>query len=393
MCQSLSSDGISCSFPALRGVSLAENAIAEADIAAVHQTILAMHARRLPKKKACLPSQQIVVFDGPCMRAAAIACCLHKSSSSHEFTMLGSEFDIFCASSFSAVIAVATAMKLPAELIFNFFREVCKSVFSTTPYLTLANQAGRVIRDWWTGGNFYSAAAFRTALVQLFTESTLKIRFETLTSLIGKKIILFAAHQETASSAHVKPVVFRSYAEETVSGTPSTATVEDVLKACCATPTFFAASSIAGNNCVDHLHVPMTALLSDLLTTLKLDAKAAITVFTTAGEDSFLAASNPLVPLALASCISIAPKRGSYGVAPSALVTSLRQKVELGNVARMTCAGVSLSVRQVAAVGKIFDDIPLDLGDPQVLQVGIPNKVRQIDFSFLQSDGKMRGNE
>jgi predicted acylesterase/phospholipase RssA len=388
--QALTREGSSCSFPALRGVSLAENDISEQDMTSVQSSIRDIQDRRLPKKRACLPSQLVAVFDAPCMRSAAIAYCLHMSASTDEMMALSSKFDIFCGSSFSAIIAVAVAMKLPSELIVAFFRTISKTVFATTPYLSLMNHAGRVVRDWWTAGNFYSAAALRAALVDLFTESTLKVHFDALSALIGKKVVLFAAagSSDEVSDASAPPVVFRSFLldgpDDRASPTP---TLEDVLMACCATPTFFASLRLAKTDCVDHLYVPISCLVADLLPLLKLDAEMALTVFTTSNpsEDRFLSSSNPLVSLALAACLSAAPKRGRHGSPPSTLLTSLRQKVELSNATRLGCAGVSLAVKQVLLPGKNCDDVALDEGNARTLGVALPNKVRKIDFSSFAS--------
>ena len=395
--RALNQDGPSSSFPALRGLALDDNSdMPQADVEAIQSTLRQAQERRIPRKSLALPSEKVLVFDAPCMRAAAIAECLHLSSSTEEMVAIASKFDVFCGSSFSAVVAVAVAMMIQTDLIVQFFRTLAKTVFATTPYLGIANHAGRMMRDWWSAGNFYSAAALRSAFAELFTEALLKLPFSSFSNLLGKRILLYGSSSSFASevSNDPQPICFRSWVDDH-DGTLSEKgpSLEDVLLACCATSTYFAPKHIAPLHgpsavaCVDLLYAPLSSVAAELLPLLEVGGtKSHMTVLTisNASEDrSFLAAGNPFVSLALAACLSVAPKRGKHGTPPSTLVTSLRQKVEITNVSRLSGVGFTVSVKPVLLPGRNCDDVALDEGDERVLFVGLQNKIRKLDLATV----------
>jgi hypothetical protein len=114
----------------------------------------------------------------------------------------GERYDLVVASSFGAVIACALAARTPLAKVDTFFAALQQNVFASRhSAMYYAEAAGRGLRQWWTGGDYYSGPAVYDALTELFGDH----RFD----FVDTQVMVVLAREPTHA-----PVLACSYPAE-----------------------------------------------------------------------------------------------------------------------------------------------------------------------------------
>lgn len=237
-------------FPRLRVLRLEKNFLTDEDIQSIDA---AMRARKgsTSAKEGTGDAIRVLHVEAPCMHGAVVCRSLLKFPVDTDWTNFADEVDVFSGVSFSAVTAAAFGMKKSPHQVDAFFEAVATRVLGTPPMTSVASSATRTIREWWSGGDFYSMECFKAEVERLLGHEESQLTLEAYAAKFGVHLIL---HAEAPWGRSCRQVVFRSWRVESNSWLLPDATgklngslnvkLVDALLACCATPRLFAKRSV-----------------------------------------------------------------------------------------------------------------------------------------------------
>lgn len=155
-------------------------------------------------------------------------------------------FDVVAATSFGCIIACAIACHVPMSEVDLFFLSIAHSVFSKSHYTYYAEAAGRAIRSWFTSGNYYNAAAFRSQLVSLFGSESRPYDFT-------QPKLFLSVLRKNGTGDKQELLVLRSFRDSTSCANGEVESdcavgcnMIDVLMGACAAETYFAPYAVKG---------------------------------------------------------------------------------------------------------------------------------------------------